>query len=43
MKAVATTLGITINENNVTFDNIIAGIKSGRYQVGNSLSRTPRP
>jgi polar amino acid transport system substrate-binding protein len=36
MKAVATTLGITINENNVTFDNIIAGIKSGRYQVGNS-------
>lgn len=36
MKAIATTLGITINENNVTFDNIIAGIKSGRYQVGNS-------
>jgi polar amino acid transport system substrate-binding protein len=36
LKAVATTLGIHVNENNVTFDNIIAGIKSGRYQVGNS-------
>jgi polar amino acid transport system substrate-binding protein len=36
MKAVATTLGITINENNVTFDSIIAGITSGRYKIGNS-------
>jgi polar amino acid transport system substrate-binding protein len=36
LKAIATTLKIKINENNVTFDGIIAGIKSGRYQVGNS-------
>lgn len=36
MKAIATTLGITINENNVTFDSIIAGIASGRYKIGNS-------
>ena len=36
MKAVATTLGVKIAENNVTFDNIIAGISSGKYQVGNS-------
>jgi len=36
MKAVATTLKIKINENNVTFDGIIAGITGGRYQVGNS-------
>ncbi|HVA53810.1 MAG TPA: ABC transporter substrate-binding protein [Acidimicrobiales bacterium] len=36
MKAVATTLKLKINENNVTFDSIIAGIKGGRYQVGNS-------
>jgi ABC-type amino acid transport substrate-binding protein len=27
--AVATTLGVKVNENNVTFDDIIAGIKSG--------------
>src|SRR5580698_3095999 len=33
-KAVATTLGLKESENNVTFDNIIAGISSGRYQVG---------
>jgi polar amino acid transport system substrate-binding protein len=36
MKAVATTLKVKINENNVTFDGIIAGIKGGRYQIGNS-------
>jgi polar amino acid transport system substrate-binding protein len=35
-KAVATTLGLKETENNVTFDNIIAGISSGRYQIGNS-------
>jgi len=36
MNAVAKTLGIKIQENNVTFDNIIAGIKSGHYVIGNS-------
>ena len=36
MKAVATTLGLKIHENNVIFDNIISGILSTRYQVGNS-------
>ncbi len=36
MKAIATTLGLHINENNVTFDNIIPGIQSGKYAVGNS-------
>jgi polar amino acid transport system substrate-binding protein len=36
INAVATTLGIKVNENNVTFDNIIAGITSGRYAIGNS-------
>jgi polar amino acid transport system substrate-binding protein len=36
MKAVATTLGVKIVENNVTFDNIIVGIQSKKYQVGNS-------
>ncbi|MDE3007706.1 MAG: ABC transporter substrate-binding protein [Acidobacteriota bacterium] len=36
MKAIATTLGLKIQENNVTFDNIIAGIKSGKYVIGNS-------
>ena len=36
INAIARTLGIKVHENNVTFDNIIAGIKSGRYQVGNS-------
>jgi polar amino acid transport system substrate-binding protein len=35
-KAVATTLGLKETENNVTFDNIIGGIGSGRYQIGNS-------
>ncbi len=36
MKAIATTLGVKINENNVTFDSIIGGIKAGKYVVGNS-------
>ncbi len=36
MKAVATTLKISIHENSVTFDNILAGIDSGKYQIGNS-------
>jgi polar amino acid transport system substrate-binding protein len=35
-KAVANTLGLKEVENNVTFDNIIGGIGSGRYQIGNS-------
>lgn len=36
INAIAKTLGIRINENNVTFDNIIAGIKAGHYVIGNS-------
>jgi polar amino acid transport system substrate-binding protein len=36
INAVATTLGVKIKENNVTFDNIIGGIEGGRYQIGNS-------
>ena len=36
MKAVAKTLGIRINENNVRFAIIIGGIKGGRYDIGNS-------
>ena len=36
MNAIATTLGVKVVENNVTFDNIIAGITSGKYQIGNS-------
>ncbi len=36
INAIAKTLGIKVNENNVTFDNIIAGIKSGHYVIGNS-------
>ena len=36
INAIAKTLGIKVNENNVTFDNIIAGIKSGKYVIGNS-------
>jgi polar amino acid transport system substrate-binding protein len=35
-KAVATTLGLKETESNVTFGNIIGGIGSGRYQIGNS-------
>ena len=36
INALAATLGVKIHENSVTFDNILAGIKSGRYQIGNS-------
>jgi polar amino acid transport system substrate-binding protein len=36
MSAVAATLGVKYVENNVTFSAIIAGIKSGKYQIGNS-------
>ncbi len=36
MKAIAKTLGVKINENNVTFDSILAGIDAGRYQIANS-------
>ena len=36
MQAVGTTLGLKVAENNVTFDNIIVGITSGKYEIGNS-------
>src|ERR1700689_5166992 len=36
MGAIAKTLGVKYKENNVTFDDIIAGIKSGKYVIGNS-------
>jgi len=36
INAIATTLGIKVNENNVTFDNIIPGMVAGRYAIGNS-------
>lgn len=36
MNAIAKTLGIRVHANNVTFDNIIAGIASNHYQIGNS-------
>jgi polar amino acid transport system substrate-binding protein len=36
MKALAVTLGIKVQAQNVTFDNIIPGIQSGRYAIGNS-------
>lgn len=36
INAIAKTLGIKVNSNNVSFDNIIAGIKSGHYVIGNS-------
>ncbi len=36
MKAIGATLGLKVNENNVSFDSIIGGIDSGRYAVGNS-------
>lgn len=36
MAAIAKTLGIKYKENNVTFDDIIAGINSGKYVIGNS-------
>lgn len=36
MGAIATTLGVKFKENNVTFDDIIGGIKAGKYAIGNS-------
>jgi polar amino acid transport system substrate-binding protein len=36
MNAIGTTLKLKVKEVNVTFDSIIAGIKAGKYQVGNS-------
>jgi len=36
MNAIGKTLGVKINENNVTFDSILAGIGAGRYQIANS-------
>jgi polar amino acid transport system substrate-binding protein len=36
MYAVATTLGLKVKENNVTFDSILLGIGAGKYQIGNS-------
>ncbi len=36
INAIATTLGIKVVENNVTFDNILPGIADGRYAIGNS-------
>ncbi|HEY5121297.1 MAG TPA: ABC transporter substrate-binding protein [Acidimicrobiales bacterium] len=36
ISAIGTTLGIQTKENNVTFDSILLGIASGRYQIGNS-------
>ena len=36
MYAVAKTLGITVKENNVTFDSILLGIGDGKYVIGNS-------
>lgn len=36
MNALATTLGITIKHVSATFDNIIPGIQSGQYAIGNS-------
>jgi len=36
MYAIAKTLGITVKENNVTFESILLGIGDGRYAIGNS-------
>jgi polar amino acid transport system substrate-binding protein len=36
MAAIAKTLGVKYKENNVTFDDIIGGIKAGKYVIGNS-------
>ncbi|HVB50559.1 MAG TPA: ABC transporter substrate-binding protein [Acidimicrobiales bacterium] len=36
INAIAKTLGITVKENNVVFGTILAGIKGGRYAIGNS-------
>lgn len=36
INAIGTTLGVRVTNQNVTFDNILSGIKSGHYNVGNS-------
>jgi polar amino acid transport system substrate-binding protein len=36
IEAIATTLGVKVKENNVTFGTILAGIDSGKYVIGNS-------
>lgn len=36
IKAIGVTLGLHVNENNVTFANILAGVAAGKYVVGNS-------
>jgi polar amino acid transport system substrate-binding protein len=36
MAAIAKTLGVKYKENNVTFDDIIGGIKAGKYVIGSS-------
>jgi polar amino acid transport system substrate-binding protein len=36
MAAIAKTLGVKYKENNVTFEDIIGGIKAGKYAIGNS-------
>jgi polar amino acid transport system substrate-binding protein len=36
MAAIAKTLGVKYKENNITFDDIIGGIKAGKYVIGNS-------
>ncbi len=43
INAIATTLGIKIHENNVTFDDIIAGIASKKYAIGNSSFTDNKP
>ena len=36
INAIATTLGIKVKTSNVTFNGILLGIQSGKYQIGNS-------
>jgi polar amino acid transport system substrate-binding protein len=36
IKAIGVTLGVQVNENNVTFKNILAGIAADKYVIGNS-------
>jgi polar amino acid transport system substrate-binding protein len=36
INAIGVTLGVKVTTQNVTFDNIIPGIKSGKYAIGNS-------
>jgi polar amino acid transport system substrate-binding protein len=36
IKAIGVTLGVNVNENNVIFGNILAGIVAGKYVIGNS-------